>query len=1236
METLFLRVLAVSAAVSLLLLPLPLCRRWLERKYAPQTRWALWLGLALVLLIAPWVPKPQAPVVVETPAYTVTLPVRTHKAPAASKARPVTPAGELVQPAAPESGQTGSVVPTQPEAQAQANARPAASGEDQAIGFRPPAVPLTTLLSVLWLVGLALVLLWQVGCYFLVRRRFLREAKPVIGLERYAAELGLERRVSFYHCKAVPGPMTLGVFQPIVLLPPEGLAVAALCHELYHVKRRDVAYKLLLLSACSLHWFNPLVWLMYRWADRDVEACCDAAVVAGQDSIYKRSYGELLLSAAVGGRNLPFTTSFGGGVEQMKARLTQLFRPGKQSRALVCIVLALAAVLGSLVACRQEKTGELADGVYCSPYANVVWPVGETDAEGEDYGSIRLSLLDYNEIDGPHGKPLGEFTLPLAAEAEVDENWMTVDYMNTPEGRQKRLETFLRWPVMRNSIPAGMDYLVVTVKNGEVTRLSWALVDRDTRYTNETYGFTFRLPEDWFGRYTVREEEGMVWFYQKNGKEGMKPLFRVVVDPISILEPYRSEDDPSGYAWVVSEFAEVLGETEEYLFRIVREPELEWYEENDQSEEAREYREMSQQAWRLGKDDFALISEPSGDPLLTENNMPTLVYYDPERDFLLYRTEDTAYFHYGDSWSAYCPDQSEGRRVLWRCDVSENEKTVYLSDVFDGGEARDQRFYEWDIGSRNLTAVNSIPDGVDHMTHIGSEELFYSGFMNGTSLKSNVIRTHDGTLAGLYVDELIGNTIDYLQLARMREDGTYEAEGSALGVNAFLTPERIPASQTYTDPDWGFTLQLPESLEGNYVVSRAANNWNFYNKELYPHSGYLFSLWAEDSDRQREVIDSYDGIWPGKILGEKDGITYTLTTWTEEYLIPEELDNAGHMAMLRDTWEISADSLDLSGVTRSSGYLWPLPYTEYGSDRLLGEGENNTLRILSPEGVTVQSVAGGRVKAISVHPITGEQTVYVVHPDGWNSEYGHLDYVEVKDGSEIKRGEIIGIAREEEGHRWLNFRLLRGSLWDTAVSVDPWSVEYRTYDFLPVTRDNVTVAGDPVIENTLWSVLQGERGFHNMETGESCFTTALPDSDDVPVTVYRYAKVDMDHDTIPEVVLWLRRGDDIYQLGSIILHYEGGVVYGYPMGYRSMDPETLKADGTYGWSGGAFYNGWGRKDFLRNETVNTVWQDYETFYVDGNSVPEETYRQAGEEQEAKADVDWYSVGEESQGGFSGK
>lgn len=142
-----------------------------------------------------------------------------------------------------------------------------------------------------------------------------------------------------------------------------------------------------------------------------------------------------------------------------------------------------------------------------------------------------------------------------------------------------------------------------------------------------------------------------------------------------------------------------------------------------------------------------------------------------------------------------------------------------------------------------------------------------------------------------------------------------------------------------------------------------------------------------------------------------------------------------------------------------------------------------------------------------------------------------------------------------------------------------------------------------------------------METGQSCFTAALPDSDGVPVTVYRYAQLDMDGDTIPEIVLWLQRGDDIYLLGNIILRYEGGVVYGYPMGYRSM--YSLKADGTYSWSGGGDYWGWGRMDFQTGKTENISWVEGQNYYVDGHSTTREAFFQAYDVQDAKPDVAWY-------------
>ncbi|MCI9263233.1 MAG: peptidoglycan DD-metalloendopeptidase family protein [Oscillospiraceae bacterium] len=1195
MEGLFLRVLAVSAALSPLLLILLLGRRWLERRYAPKTRWGLWLGVGAALLLVPWLPKPAAPVVVEAPAYTLTLPVRPRTGGGlGAKGQGEAPGENPDKPAPPEMGEnrgggltqvgTGGESSVRLQGQTQPTVSSRAEGER--------SLSLTGLGAGVWLAGMLLTLLWQGGGYLLLRRRLLSQARPVSGLEGYAAELGVERRVGFFHCETVSGPMTLGVFRPVILLPPEGLAVAALRHELCHVKRYDVAYKVFLLLVCALHWFNPLVWGMYRRADRDVEACCDADVVAGQDGGYRRSYGELLLSAAGKGRETPFTTSFGGGKEQMKARLTQLFHPGKQSKALVCGGLALAVLLGSLVACRERE--ELKDGLYCATAADVLgsYPVGEPDAEGEDYGSIRLSLLEFSETDGPHGKPLGEHTLPLSAELTLRDGWDPGE--KGTRDWQERVAEFLEWPIRRNSIPAGAEYLVLERAGGEVTRMFWIEWPRDdSLYTNDTYRFTLRLPQSWAGNYTVEEEGREIRFlYAENSQ------------PLMTLHVLEEAGDREGW--------EIVAVYDRYVY---------WEFPGGAGGPIEGLREDIRK--KLDTEGFFIWLElavvDAGERPLTENTMPTLVYYDPVREFLLYRTEDTAYFYYGDTPMEYRPDQSAGRRVLWRCDVSEDENTVYLSDVFDDGENRNQRFYAWDIGGRTLEETDSIPDGVDHMTHVGTEELFYPGFRNGTSLKSNVIKTEDGTLVGLYVDELIGNTMDYLQLARMGADGSYE------GGEPFLTPERIPAPGTYREPDWGFTLDLPEELVGNYVVARAANNWNFYDKGLYSGGGYLFSLWAEDSATQEQTIQDYPGQWPGKILGEKNGITYTATFWEEEMTTPSERESEGYMARMEAAKGIGGEDLDLSAVTRSSGYLWPLPYIEYGSDVLLGEGED-TLRILSPEGVTVQSTAGGRVAGITTHPVTGEQTVTVAHPDGVYSEYSHLEYVQVENGAEVKRGGIIGFAKKEEGQRWVAFSLREGSSsWETARPVDPWRVEYRTYDFLPVTQGSLTLAGDPGITVAMEAVLRGEATFYNVETGEDCYANALPQSDGVEVTVRCYTQLDMDNDTIPEVVLWLQRGEDIYQLGSIILRYEKGWVYGYPMGYRSMVLEDLKADGTFSWSGGAPYNGWGRKDFQRDETVNTVWHEGDTFYVNGNSVSEEAYVRAEEEQLAKPDVEWFSI-----------
>lgn len=355
MENLFFRVLVVSAAVSVVLLPLlALLPRW-QRRYAAHTRKAVWLAVALVLLVVPLLPKNRAPVQLEAPQSVVTLP-----AARAETSQPDTPqpGGAAVLP--PVTGQS-------PGLSNSAVVQPPSVGGDTPTPPVTPAHPARTirwtlLFSALWLAGGATVLLWQLAAYLLARRKLMSRAVPTEDYTALAAEVCPRRRVRFFRVSGLETPMTLGLLRPMVLLPEGIVPQAAVRHELIHIRRWDVGYKALMLLACAVHWFDPLVWLMARRAGRDVEASCDAAVVAGGDDAQRREYGALLLRSAAR-KNVPFTTQFGSSKNQMKARLYDLFHPGKRSRALVAGILVACLLAGSLVACRTggQAAGEALD-----------------------------------------------------------------------------------------------------------------------------------------------------------------------------------------------------------------------------------------------------------------------------------------------------------------------------------------------------------------------------------------------------------------------------------------------------------------------------------------------------------------------------------------------------------------------------------------------------------------------------------------------------------------------------------------------------------------------------------------------------------------------------------------------------------------------------------------------------------------------------------------------------------
>jgi WD40 repeat protein/beta-lactamase regulating signal transducer with metallopeptidase domain len=164
-----------------------------------------------------------------------------------------------------------------------------------------------TILAALWLLGV-LAFLGHALVRLALLYRWARRARPVrdpewtAGLTSLAARYGLPA-VELRESPAVASPLTLGLFRPVILLPPcrrtwpaEQRALI-LAHELAHVRRRDFLAGLVAEVAACLCWFHPLVrWLAGRLR-LEQEYTADAwAVSAANDATnYVRCLARLAL-----------------------------------------------------------------------------------------------------------------------------------------------------------------------------------------------------------------------------------------------------------------------------------------------------------------------------------------------------------------------------------------------------------------------------------------------------------------------------------------------------------------------------------------------------------------------------------------------------------------------------------------------------------------------------------------------------------------------------------------------------------------------------------------------------------------------------------------------------------------------------------------------------------------------------------------------------------------------------
>lgn len=344
-EKLLNNLMQIGLTVSLAALVPLILRRLMKKRYPARMVCVVWAILALRLLIPVQLTLPQAPVqVMPRTSYVV----------------------QSDQTAFRQAGLPVTQTPTRWVTGTQAQTLSAADTGTV------KTVDITDILLTLWLAGVIVCVLWQgIGYYRLIRSlkgksRSVERADLHTILQEQCADLVIDREIPLRVSSAADCPMLAGFIHPTLYLPDERIsrtdAAFIFRHELTHYKHGDLWLKLLLLAARCLHWFNPLVHLIARFAQEDIEAACDDAVVRGHDGAYRRAYGETILRSAIAQaqKRKALVSCFGDDKKTLMRRFEGLFDKSVKKRgvALVVMIALLVGSLGCVVAVGEKKPNQ--------------------------------------------------------------------------------------------------------------------------------------------------------------------------------------------------------------------------------------------------------------------------------------------------------------------------------------------------------------------------------------------------------------------------------------------------------------------------------------------------------------------------------------------------------------------------------------------------------------------------------------------------------------------------------------------------------------------------------------------------------------------------------------------------------------------------------------------------------------------------------------------------------------
>lgn len=212
--------------------------------------------------------------------------------------------------------------------------------------IKTPEIPIDIIkiLSLIWLFIALLIFLYKLIKYTIFVRKINKNSFSDCNIQNTPKKLTI-RKTSL-----LDAPLIVGLINPTLYLPEyeisDNYLNYILMHELTHYKRHDLLYKWFTMLVSSIHWFNPLIYVVSKQIDEECEISCDYEVCKNLSDNDKKYYMAMILEFIQTSivKKRPLTTQMASSKTILKRRFTMIKNKKTTSKlvSVFSVILALA------------------------------------------------------------------------------------------------------------------------------------------------------------------------------------------------------------------------------------------------------------------------------------------------------------------------------------------------------------------------------------------------------------------------------------------------------------------------------------------------------------------------------------------------------------------------------------------------------------------------------------------------------------------------------------------------------------------------------------------------------------------------------------------------------------------------------------------------------------------------------------------------------------------------------